>query len=157
MKTLFVVFALALAAAANAKVSYNGWEFESISTIFKILDSWNNGKLRHPLATLEGEHVFIFFYRALQLFLPLPPSLPPSLFSVALLAASSLWACAICLSSLFWLTFGGCVSVIPSSCRNMSLWKIMNEPWQEGITSYQVDKVLFLARLCLQKNTFWAT
>ena len=40
----------------------------------------DNGKLRHSLATLEGEQDFKFVYRALLSFLA-HPSLPPSLFS----------------------------------------------------------------------------
>ena len=36
---------------------------------------------------------------------------------------------------------GTAISRIPWSCRNFSLWKIMESPWQEGITRLRVDKV----------------
>ena len=49
-----------------------------------------------------------------------------------------------CLSSLFLSTFGRCVSRIPWNCRNFSLCKIMESPWQEGITRLQVNKKLFI-------------
>ena len=45
------------------------------------------------------------------------------------------------MSSLFCSTKGGCVRTIPWSCRKFSLWKIMESPWQEGITRLLVDKV----------------
>ena len=39
---------------------------------------------------------------------------------------------------------GGCVSRTPLSCRKFSLWKIMESPWQEGITILRVDKFFFV-------------
>ena len=122
----------------------------------------HNGMLRHSLETLEGEQDFIFFTE------PSYPENLPSLFicrdffsfcpfnhgherlqarglaqGTAMSARTKLKCkketkCFV--SSLFLSTFGGCVSRIPWSCRNFSLWKIMESPWQEGITRLQVDK-----------------
>ena len=47
------------------------------------------------------------------------------------------------MSSLFLSTFGGCVSRTPLSCRKFLLWKIMESPWQEGITRLRVDNAFY--------------
>ena len=127
-----------------------------------------NGMLRHSLVTLDGEQDFIFFTE------PSYPGNLPSLFifrdffslcpfnrgrarlqlfhTLLLLLQSKQGSMAdlfeySCLSSLFLSTFGGCISRIPWSCKNFSLWKIMESPWQEGITRLQVDKFLLSIKL----------
>ena len=39
---------------------------------------------------------------------------------------------------------GGCVSRTPWSCRKFSLLKIMESPWQEGITRLPVENTLWI-------------
>ena len=53
------------------------------------------------------------------------------------------------MSSLFSTTKRRVWKNNPWSCRNFSLWKIMDSPWYEGITRLRVDKVFYL--FCAQR------